>query len=101
VGSIVFLCGFSLIGRAEEDAVSYDERQTLDGEDADLKSGPVFSGDVRVRGREVLPEGSTYQAAPPELQHNVYFYQRTRMALGPVGRGGSCQTGQRGARSIA
>ena len=74
-------------GRAEEDAVSYDERQTLDGEDADLKSGPVFSGDVRVRGREVLPTGSTYEAAPPELQHNLYFYQRTRTALGPVGAG--------------
>ncbi|MBK8575669.1 MAG: hypothetical protein IPN90_08330 [Elusimicrobia bacterium] len=74
-------------GRGEDDAVSYDERQTSDGEDAEGGAGPAFSGDVRVRAREVLPKGSTYQAAPPELQHNVYFYQRTRMALGSVGGG--------------
>jgi hypothetical protein len=87
VGSIVFLCGFSFIGRAEEDTVSYEERLTYDGEDPESEESLDFSGDIRVRAREVLPEGATYQAAPPELQHNVYFYQRTRMALGPVSGG--------------
>lgn len=76
-----------MFGRTEDDAVSYNERQTQDGEDAEVPSGPAFSGDVRVRAREVLPTGSTFEAAPPELQHNVYFYQRTRTTLGPVGAG--------------
>jgi hypothetical protein len=76
-----------VIGRTEDDAVSYDERQTQDGEDTEIPSGLGFSGDVRVRVREVLPTGSTFEAAPPELQHNVYFYQRTRTAVGPVGAG--------------
>lgn len=87
VGLAFCLLFVVVAGRTEEDTVSYDERQTLDGEDAEIKSGPVFSGDVRFRAREVLPTGSTYEAAPPELQHNLYFYQRTRTALGPVGAG--------------
>lgn len=74
-------------GYSEEDTISYDQRQTQDGEDAEIPSAPSFSGDARVRAREVLPPGSTYEAAPPELQHNVYFYQRTRVAWGPVGGG--------------
>ncbi|HNC75545.1 MAG TPA: hypothetical protein PK362_11760 [Elusimicrobiota bacterium] len=84
---VLFVMGIGVLAVAEEDTVSYDERQTVDGEDADLAPGPEFSGDVRVRAREVLPPGSTYEAAPPELQHNVYFYQRTRAAWGPVGAG--------------
>ncbi|MBL0059725.1 MAG: hypothetical protein IPP35_11625 [Elusimicrobia bacterium] len=67
--------------------MSHLERRTEDGEDPETAPGLGFSGEVRVRAREVLPPGSTYDAAPPELQHNVYFYQRTRLALGRVGAG--------------
>lgn len=87
VGVVAFFFLLTVAGHAEDDAVSYSERRTSDGEDAELGARPSFSGDVRVRAREVLPAGSTFQAAPPELQHSVYFYQRTRMAVGPVGGG--------------
>lgn len=86
-GAVVLLLWTGGVGRAEDDAVSYDERRTQDGDDAEIPSGLAFSGDVRVRAREVRPTGSTFDAAPPELQHNVYFYQRTRTMWGPVGAG--------------
>lgn len=87
VGVVAVTLWMGVMGRPEDDAVSYDERHTQDGDEEEIRSGPAFSGDVRVRAREVLPTGSTFEAAPPELQHNVYFYQRTRTTLGPVGAG--------------
>ncbi|MBL8023721.1 MAG: hypothetical protein JNK54_05495 [Elusimicrobia bacterium] len=85
---ILLVWGGTREGRVEEDVVSYDERLTRDGEDPESQTPLLFSGDVRLRVREVLPKGSTYHSAPPELQHNVYFYQRTRLSLGPVSAGG-------------
>lgn len=70
--------------RAMEDAVSVDERRLEDGDDLDLPRDPGFSGDARLRLREVRPPGSTYSAAPPSLQHNVYFLSRVRVRQGPV-----------------
>ncbi|MBP9128516.1 MAG: hypothetical protein KBG07_07095 [Elusimicrobia bacterium] len=72
----------------EDDAVSYSERLTPDGEEADRDVPSGFHGDLRLRMREVRPPGSTYQSAPTQLQHNLYFYQRARMLWGPVSGGG-------------
>ncbi|MBI4396407.1 MAG: helix-hairpin-helix domain-containing protein [Elusimicrobia bacterium] len=41
-----------------------------------------FSGDVRLRMRNVSPRGTTLLEAPPELQHAAYVYNRTRMRFG-------------------
>lgn len=71
---------------AEDDAISFDERRTEDGDVPDER--PRVFGEVVVRAREVLPPGSTYQSAPPELQNNLYFYTRTRLGWGPVGATG-------------
>jgi hypothetical protein len=64
VGVVAVTLWMGVMGRPEDDAVSYDERHTQDGEEEEIRSGPAFSGDVRVRAREVLPTGSTFQAAP-------------------------------------
>jgi hypothetical protein len=73
---------------AEDDAVSYSERLTPDGDEPDQAAPIGFHGDIRTRAREVRSPGSTYQSAPPQLQHNLYFYQRARMSWGPVSGGG-------------
>lgn len=73
---------------AEDDAVSYSERLTPDGDEPEQAAPIGFHGDLRTRAREVRPPGSTYQSAPPQLQHNLYFYQRARMSWGPVSGGG-------------
>ncbi len=45
--------------------------------------GAIFSGDMRVRLRNVNPRGSSILSAPPEAGENTYLYHRTRL------RGGS------------
>lgn len=46
-------------------------------------SDSIFSGDTRLRLRNVNPRGSSVLSAPPEAGENSYLYQRTRL------RGGS------------
>lgn len=85
----IFLCLLSAVGVfAEDDAVSFSERLTPDGDDEDRTDSSGFHGELRLRAREIRPPGSTYQSAPSNLQHNVYFYQRVRTGWGPVSAGG-------------
>jgi len=72
---------------AEDDAVSYDERLTEEGDEADRAEAADFAGDFRFRIREVQPPGATFQDAPPDFRHNTYLYSRTRISRGPVAGG--------------
>lgn len=69
---------------ADEDSLSFEERLLEDGEDLPARAD-FF--ETRLRAREVRPPGSTYAAAPPELQHNLYFLGRVRAGRGPVEAG--------------
>lgn len=69
---------------AEEDAVAVDERRLEDGDDGENPEFPAWSGDWRIRTREVYPPGDTYRNAPGSLRHNRYVSARTRLRRGAV-----------------
>ncbi len=82
-----FLCavlGTTPLWAAEEDRLSFDERFLEDGDDPPER---LDFFETRLRLREVRPAGITHAAAPPELQHNLYFLGRVRAGRGPVEAG--------------
>lgn len=66
----------------DEDAVGVDERRLEEGDDGEGPETPAFSGDWRLRTREVYPPGDSYRNAPPSLRHNRYVSARTRVRWG-------------------
>ncbi|HOW28169.1 MAG TPA: helix-hairpin-helix domain-containing protein [Elusimicrobiota bacterium] len=49
---------------------------------------PAFSGDLRLRMRNVNPRGSTFLGSSPEFQNNTYLYNRVRMKFGQQSQAG-------------
>lgn len=80
-GLLCVLLGTAPLGAVEEDSLSFEERLLEDGDDPPER--PEFF-ETRLRMREVRPPGSTHAAAPPELQHNLYFLGRVRAGRGPI-----------------
>jgi hypothetical protein len=78
--------------RAAEEGVSSAAPAVVDGETLAEPPGPVpegFSGDVRVRLRDVSPLSASFHDAPPSLRHRPYFYQRVRARWGDRVRAGA------------
>jgi hypothetical protein len=75
---------FSRFGYAEEGEVLPEPPPSAE---ETVWPGIPFSLETRWRYRDVSPAGSTYRAAPPELRHRGYLYQRARFRRGSLEAG--------------